>query len=256
MKINKPLFLEFKKYKNSLYNDIKVEFLYHSNKMEGSTFTKEALYDVVENNMIRGSHTIDDVMETVNSVDLFDRIIMDCGVPLTKELLFQYHSILKSRTSDEVNGLSGHYKTIMNRISGSPVQVAYPKEVPSAMEELLEKWNTLNNVTLEDICAFHSRFEHIYPFQDGNGRLGRFIILKQCIENDIDLIAIDDDFSEAYKLALERSQTQGDIKSLVQILGHCQERLEKKLAPYKESIVLLENELKKGEEEENNEMEM
>ena len=245
MKMSKALFLEFKKYKNSLYDDIKVEFLYHSNKMEGSTFTKDALYDAIENNMIRGNHSIDDVFETVNSIDLFDKIILDCGNPITHEMLFEYHALLKAKTSDEVNGLTGHYKTIMNRISGSPVQVAYPQEVEPAIDELLTYWNNINNVSLEDICRFHSRFEHIHPFQDGNGRIGRFIMLKQCIENNIDLIAIDDEFSETYKLALELSQTKGDIDPLVRILSYCQERLDEKLKIYKKSVELVSKEIEK-----------
>ena len=243
MKMSKALFLEFKKYKNSLYDDIKVDFLYHSNKMEESTFTKDALYDAIENNMIRGNHSIDDVFETVNSIDLFDKIILDCGKPITHEMLFEYHALLKARTSDEINGLTGHYKTIMNRISGSSVQVAYPQEVKPAIDELINHWNHIDDVSLEDICQFHSRFEHIHPFQDGNGRLGRFIMLKQCIENNIDLIAIDDDFSETYKIALELSQTKGEMDSLVKILSYCQSRLDEKLDMYKESIQLLSKEI-------------
>lgn len=245
MKLSKDLFLEFRKYKNSLYDDIKVEFLYHSNKLEGSTFTKDAIFDIIEKNTIRGDHTIDDAFETVNSVDLFDKVINDCGIPLSHKLLFDYHDLLKKRTSDDLNGLSGHYKTIMNRIRNSSVQVAYPKDVYPAMEELMNNWNEKNNITLEDIAMFHSRFEHIHPFQDGNGRLGRFLILKQCIENDIDLIAIDDDFSETYKLALEVSQTEGNIKPLINIFIHCQQRLDSKLEQYNDSIEYLKKELLK-----------
>lgn len=243
MKLDRDLFIEFRKYKNSLYDDIKVEFLYHSNKLEGSTFTKDAIYDIIEKNTIRGDHTIDDAFETVNSVDLFDKVIDDCGIPLSHSMLFDYHELLKKRTSDDLNGLSGHYKTIMNRIRNSSVQVAFPNEVRPAMEQLINDWNSKTEISIEDIVSFHSRFEHIHPFQDGNGRLGRFIILKQCVENNIDLIAIDDDFSETYKLALEVSQTEGDLKPLTQIFLHCQQRLDDKLKQYNDSIQYLKKEV-------------
>lgn len=244
MKLTKEVLLEAKKYKNSLYDDIKVEFLYHSNKLEGSTFTKDAIYDIIENNMIRGNHSVDDAFETVNSVDLFDFVINDIGKPINDEMLWKYHKLLKSRTSDDINGLSGHYKTMMNRLRNTSVQVAYPQEVPDGMHKLFEK-HMNKKMTIEDIAWFHARFEHIHPFQDGNGRIGRFLILKQCIENDIDVIAIDEDYNGTYKAALEMAQTSGDIKPLVMIFEHCQERLDEKLAIYKTSLEYLKKEITK-----------
>ena len=88
---------------------------------------------------------------------------------------------------------------------------------------------------------FHQEFEHIHPFQDGNGRIGRFIILKQCIENNIDLIAIDNEYNNEYKKALYNAQTTGDISDLVNIFKLCQERLDKKLSKYQTYIDNINN---------------
>ena len=86
-----------------------------------------------------------------------------------------------------------------------------------------------NNKDINSIAEFHEKFEHIHPFQDGNGRIGRFIILRQCIKNGIDLIAIDDAYNKDYRTALYKAQSTGEIKDLVEVFNKCQKRLDEKL---------------------------
>ena len=132
-------------------------------------------------------------------------------------------------------------KKYENRLRGVDIKLALPGEVDSLMFDLIMDWNENNNPTIEDIAKFHYKFEMIHPFQDGNGRIGRFIILKQCIENNIDLIAIDNEYNNEYKKALYNAQTTGDISDLVNIFKLCQERLDKKLSKYQTYIDNINN---------------
>lgn len=111
------------------------------------------------------------------------------------------------------------------------------------MFNLLMDWNELMNLTIEDIANFHYRFELIHPFQDGNGRIGRFIILKQCIESDIDLIAIDNEYEKEYKEALYKAQKTDDVSFLVDVFSKCQKRLDEKMIDYKNTIDLVKREI-------------
>lgn len=123
-------------------------------------------------------------------------------------------------------------KKIPNKLLGVDIETAQPYEVEEKINNLLE--TEIKNV--EDIAKFHQEFEHIHPFQDGNGRIGRFIILRQCILNNIDLIEIDNEFEKEYKGNLYIAQTQNNITPLVETFSKCQERLENKLKGLKELL--------------------
>lgn len=225
MKISIDVMQKLSKIKNSVYDDIKIEYLYHSNKLEGSTFNIEQLNILLEENMVIGEHSIDDVQETINSLELFDFVVETLKEKLTDRLLREYHSILKKNTSDENYGFVGIYKKIPNKLRNVNIELAQPYEVEELIKKLLEK----KIKSISDIADFHQKFEHIHPFQDGNGRIGRFIILRQCIENDIDLIAIDDKYNKEYREALYKAQTTQNIESLVKVFEKCQKRLDEKL---------------------------
>lgn len=225
LKININTMQKLSKIKNSVYDDIKIEFLYHSNKLEGSTFEIQQLNVLLEQNMVTGEHSVNDVQETINSLELFDFAVDTLSEKLTPRLLREYHSILKKNTSDEKYGFVGIYKKIPNKLRAVNIELSQPYEVPDLIETLLKK----KIETLEDIADFHQKFEKIHPFQDGNGRIGRFIILRQCLENNMDLIAIDDAYNKEYRQSLYEAQTTGNIELLVQVFKKCQTRLDEKL---------------------------
>ncbi len=228
MKISINAMQKLSKVKNSVYDDIKIEYLYHSNKLEGSTFNIEQLNILLEENMVVGEHSINDVQETINSLELFDFVIETLNEKLTHRLIREYHSILKKNTSDENYGFVGVYKKIPNKLRNVDIKLAEPHEVEELIEKLLDK----KIETLEDIADFHQQFEHIHPFQDGNGRIGRFIILRQCLENNIDLIAIDDEYNKEYREALYKAQISENLEQLVQVFEKCQKRINEKLQSY------------------------
>lgn len=232
MKISINTMQKLSKIKNSVYDDIKIEYLYHSNKLEGSTFNIEQLNILLEENMVVGEHSINDVQETINSLELFDFVIETLNEKLTDRLLREFHSILKKNTSDENYGFVGVYKKIPNKLRNVDIELAEPHEVAELIGKLLDK----KIETLEDIADFHQKFEHIHPFQDGNGRIGRFIILRQCLENNIDLITIDNEYNKEYREALYKAQITGNLEELVIIFEKCQERLNEKLQNYVQTI--------------------
>lgn len=217
---------------NSIYDDLKVEFLYHSNKLEGSTFDENQLNALLEENMVIGEHKKDDVQTTINSLELFDFVVKTVDEDMSPRLIREWHSLLMKGTELDKMQLAGKYKEIPNSLRGIDIETAQPYEVEEKIDNLLKL--EINNI--DDIAAFHQEFEHIHPFQDGNGRIGRFIIFKQCIKNNIDLIAIDNEYNDDYKKALYVAQTTGDVSNLVSIFKLCQERLNKKLIKYQSYI--------------------
>lgn len=235
MIISSQMIMYLKNTPNSAYESIKTEFLYHSNKLEGSTFTKENLEKYLQQNIIEGSHRIDDVYETINSVKLFDFVVETLNEPLSKRLILEFHRMLKDKTLDHERGFAGCWKKIPNMISGVDLKLAQPWEVDIKIEELLLKWE-LSSKSLQDIVEFHARFENIHPFQDGNGRIGRFLMFKQCIENKVNLVLIGDYYSKEYKEALYIAQSKKDMSELLKIFEKCQNLLDEKLSFLKETI--------------------
>lgn len=243
MKLNAKEIKRLSAIKNSVYDDLKIEFLYHSNHLEGSTFTKENLEKLLSLKKVEGEHYLDDVIETKNSLNVFDKVINDSDKKLDKFMLFDWHRELKKDSVDEEIHNTGCWKKYENKLRNIDLKLAYTDEVDSLMFNLLMDWNELINPTIEDIAKFHYRFELIHPFQDGNGRIGRFIILKQCIESDIDLIAIDNEYEKEYKEALYKAQKTDDVSFLVDVFSKCQKRLDEKMIDYKNTIDLVKREI-------------
>lgn len=194
--------LQTRDFKNSLYSILKHSFLYHSNKIEGSTFTTEALALLLDKNVVTGKHTLDDVQETVNSSYVFDRIIETLNKKIDDQFLKDLHSRLMFNTTMHQRGYAGVYKTIPNMIIGTKAKIAQPFEVQPKLDELLEWYYSLDNITLEHISEFHYRFEIIHPFQDGNGRIGRFLMLKQMLENNLPVKIVSWDSEDLYRESL------------------------------------------------------
>ena len=236
MKLNCKEMQYISKISNSLYDRIKVEFLYHSNHLEGSTFSKENLEKLITDNIVEGNHAIDDILETNNSLEVFDQVIKDSIEPLDKYMLFKWHKLLKRGTVDEEIHNTGMWKKYENRLKGVDLKLASPLEVDNLMYNLLMDWQETLDATIEDVANFHYKFERIHPFQDGNGRIGRFIILKQCLEKSIDLIAIDDEYKDEYKQALYKAQTTDDTTDLITGFKKCQIRLDEKMQDFKPMV--------------------
>lgn len=171
MKINGKKIKYLSKITNSLYEDLKVEFLYHSNHLEGSTFSKDELDKLLNEKKVEGNHSLDDVIETRNSLEVFDKVINDSENKLDKFMLFDWHRILKKATVDEEIHNTGMWKKYENKLRGVDLKLAYPSEVDSLMYNLISDWNELDNVSVKDIADFHYRFEMIHPFQDENDAL-------------------------------------------------------------------------------------
>lgn len=243
MRLNEKEIKRLSAIKNSVYDDLKIEFLYHSNHLEGSTFTKENLEKLLSLKKVEGEHYLDDVIETKNSLNVFDKVINDSDKKLDKFMLFDWHRELKKDSVDEEIHNTGCWKKYENKLRNIDLKLAYLDEVDSLMFNLLMDWNELMNPTIEDIAKFHYRFELIHPFQDGNGRIGRFIILKQCIESDIDLIAIDNEYEKEYKEALYKAQKTDDVSFLVDVFSKCQKRLDEKMIDYKNTVDLVKREI-------------
>jgi len=242
MKISINTIQKLSKIKNSVYDDIKIEYLYHSNKLEGSTFSKENLIDFLEQRKVIGEHYLDDIIETKNSLELFDIVINTLKDPFDKYLLWEWHRVLKKGTVDDEIDNIGKWKKYSNMLLRTDLKLCEPHLVENSMFNLFEDWKD-SKKDIYAIADFHKRFEHIHPFQDGNGRIGRLIILRQCIENSIDLIAIDEVYNKEYKDALYEAQSTENIDSLVDIFEKCQMRVEEKLLNYISIIKQVEEEV-------------
>lgn len=243
MKLNAKEIKKLSAIKNSFYDDLKIEFLYNSNLLEGSTFSKENIEKLLVDKKIEGEHYLADIIETRNSLNVFDKVINDSDKELDKFILFNWQRELKRDSVDEEIHNTGCWKKYENRLRNVDLKLAYPNEVDSLMFNLLMDWKEAKNKTIEDIAKFHYQFEMIHPFQDGNGRIGRFIILKQCLETNIDLIAIDNEYSDEYKENLYKAQKTGDISGLVYVFKKCQQRLDKKMKDYINTITLVKQEI-------------
>ena len=147
----------------------------------------------------------------------------------------------KGTVDDEIDNI-GKWKKYENRLSKTDLKLCKPHLVENSMFNLLEDWNE-SQKDIYAIANFHQKFEHIHPFQDGNGRIGRFIILRQCIENSIDLIAIDNEYNKEYREALYEAQTTENIKPLVEVFKKCQVRLDEKLSNYSSTIMQVSEEV-------------
>lgn len=189
------------KFKGNIYHYSQVNFSYNSNKIEGSRLTSdqtEAIFDT--SSFIPKSEDLiqlDDLIESKNHFKLFDYMLDNVDAKLSKEMLIEMNKILKRNTSDEENPRYnvGGFKVVPNMIGlVNVIPTTAPDKVEKEIESLLTEYNAKTNITLEDIVDFHYRFECIHPFGDGNGRVGRMIMFKECLKNNImPFIVLDDD---------------------------------------------------------------
>ena len=189
-----------------IYHKTQIELTYNSNHMEGSRLTHDQTRYIFETNTIGVENevlNVDDVVETVNHFRCIDLIIDHAKAALAEKLIKELHLILKNGTSDSRKEwfAVGDYKKLPNEVGGR--ETALPEEVADQMKVLLKTYNEKAEKTLEDILEFHVNFERIHPFQDGNGRVGRLILFKECLKYNIVPFIIEDDLKLFYYRGLK-----------------------------------------------------
>ena len=194
------------KYSGGIYHKTQIDLTYNSNHMEGSRLTHDQTRYIFETNTIgveKEVLNVDDVIETVNHFHCIDIIIDSARAVLTEKFIKDLHFILKNGTSDSRKDwfAVGDYKKLPNEVGGMDTTI--PEEVADKMKTLLMEYNAKDVKTFEDILDFHVKFERIHPFQDGNGRIGRLIMFKECLKNNIVPFIVDDNLKMFYYRGLK-----------------------------------------------------
>ncbi|MGN0438736.1 MAG: Fic family protein [Lachnospiraceae bacterium] len=199
-----------------IYHKIQIELTYNSNHMEGSKLTRDQTRYIYETNTVGMDGQIlnvDDIVETANHFCCIDMVIDEANYILTEKFVKELHRLLKNGTSDSRKDwfVVGDYKKLPNEVGGK--ETTLPENVSIEMKRLLRDYNNREHKTLDDILDFHVQFEKIHPFQDGNGRVGRLIMFKECLKNRIVPFIIEDDIKMFYYRGLsEWSSEKGYLR--------------------------------------------
>ena len=212
------------KYSGGIYHKTQIELTYNSNHIEGSRLTHDQTRYIFETNTIgveKEVLNVDDVIETVNHFHCIDIIIDSARAVLTEKFIKDLHFILKNGTSDSRKDwfAVGDYKKLPNEVGGMDTTI--PEEVANKMKTLLMEYNAKDAKTFEDILDFHVKFERIHPFQDGNGRIGRLIMFKECLKNNIVPFIVLDEEKAYYMRGLK--EYNRDRKYLIDTILHFQD---------------------------------
>ena len=198
------------KLSGNLYEYTAVNFSYNTNKIEGSTLSEDDTRNIFHNNTLlaSGQMNIDDIIEMKNQLSMFDYMLDIAKEPLTAEIIKEFHRILKTNTSDEKKDWFnvGEYKKLANTVGGK--DTTNPEDVAEEMKKLLQKYNEKKDVKIEDIIQFHFEFERIHPFQDGNGRVGRMVMFKECLKHSIIPFIIQNDIKQYYYRGLSEFESE------------------------------------------------
>lgn len=194
------------KLKGSIYHQTQIKLAYDSNHIEGSRLTEDQTRYIYETNTIgleKEAVNIDDIMETINHFQCFDYMIESANNTLDEDFIKNIHKILKTNTSDSrISWFNvGEYKSRKNMVGD--MKTVPPEKVKDEINKLLVDYWKKQNITLEDILDLHVRFERIHPFQDGNGRVGRIIMFKECLKHNIVPFIIEDNLKFFYYRGLK-----------------------------------------------------
>ena len=197
--------------KGGIYHKVQVELTYNSNHIEGSRLTHDQTRYIYETNTIgmeNGVLNVDDIVETANHFQCIDLIIDHAEQPLTEDFIKLLHRTLKTGTSDSRKDwfAVGEYKKLPNEVGGR--STTPPEQVAEKMQELLKQYALTDKKTLKDLVEFHDQFECIHPFQDGNGRVGRLILFKECLRYDIVPFILDEELKLFYYRGLHEWKTE------------------------------------------------
>ena len=218
----------------NLYYKTQIDFAYNTNHIEGSTITKDETTSIYDTGTIIADKdqviVVKDVTEVKNHFTLFKYMLDTLEDELSENMIKKYHLILKRGTVDEdSNIVIGDYKRLKNFVSD--IETSLPQDVPKDIKELLDWYNSKENKKIEDIIEFHVRFETIHPFQDGNGRLGRMIMFRECLVNNIMPFYIEERNKPFYIKGLNEYQKHGQKTRLIDTCLNSQDNYEK-LAEY------------------------
>ncbi len=192
--------------KGGIYHKVQVDLTYNSNHMEGSRLTHDQTRYIFETNTIGFENepvNVDDVIETVNHFRCIDMVIDKAECALSEKFIKELHSVLKNGTADSRKDwfAVGEYKKLPNEVGGNDTTL--PEQVADEMRKLLADYHAIPHKSFEDIVAFHVAFERIHPFQDGNGRVGRLILFKECLKHNVVPFIIEDDLKLFYYRGLK-----------------------------------------------------
>lgn len=199
------------KISGGIYHKIQVELTYNSNHIEGSKLTHDQTRYIYETNTIGFTDStinVDDIVETANHFKCIDTVIDNAAKPLSETFIKQLHLTLKNGTSDSRKDwfVVGDYKKYPNEVGGKITVL--PEKVPESIKLLISEYNKIKDKTFNDIIRFHYEFECIHPFQDGNGRIGRLILFKECLKNNIVPFIIDENLKMFYYRGLSEWQNE------------------------------------------------
>jgi len=195
------------KRKGGLYHKTQINLAYNSNRIEGSKLTEEQTRYIFETRTIgfkeQEAVPVDDIIETSNHFVAFDYLLDTIDTALSNAMIKEFHRILKTSTSDAAKKefMVGEWKKQPNEVGGT--ETSLPQDVDTDMNNLNTWYNSLSEITFESIIEYHYRFEKIHPFQDGNGRVGRLILFRECLRNGIVPFIINDDHKQFYYRGLK-----------------------------------------------------
>lgn len=204
------------RYHGGIYHKLQIDFAYNSNHIEGSKLTHDQTRYIYETRVIDSNNMlVNDIIETVNHFRCFDHVLETLSEPLTEEYIKYLHKMLKSGVlADETFIVIRDYKTEANIVG--EVETASPNEVSEQIKKLLNRYYS-KQMSFYDIVRFHAEYEKIHPFYDGNGRTGRLIMMKQCLENNIVPFNIDENHKMYYYMGLKEWQTQEKKNRLIDV---------------------------------------
>ena len=199
------------KLSGGIYHKIQIELTYNSNHIEGSCLTHDQTRNIFETNTIgidKKAINVDDIIETVNHFKCIDMIIDNANKNISEKLIKNLHKILKNSTSNSRKDwfAVGEYKKLPNTVGD--ILTARPDEVEKKMKKLITQYNAKKTKLLDDLLDFHYKFECIHPFQDGNGRIGRLLLFKECLKYNIVPFIIDEHLKLFYYRGLKEWENE------------------------------------------------
>ena len=215
--LNTLLHEKKRKISGGFYHRLQVDFAYNSNRIEGSRLTHEQTRYIFETHTVDGTAHVNDILEANNHFKCIDYVLDTVSEPITEAYIKHLHRLLKTGLieDDYDDVVIGDYKKYPNEVG--QISTVHPKEVAAHMQSLINEFSAKPQIDLYDVAEFHAKFEKIHPFYDGNGRIGRLLILKMCLANDIVPFYINDESKMFYYMGLKEWQMEQKHERLLDV---------------------------------------